>query len=116
MCKQDIKDEFRRAPISSIAAIIATFCAIGTLLTGIWLGASWTRGIEEQLAYNNKSDHEHHKSQSLHMPYEDKVREFLTRLEWNAASVGYQRQFSEIRESQVRQETKIDKIYEIITR
>jgi hypothetical protein len=105
-----VKAEFSRSPISSIAAIVATFCAIGTLATGIVLAVRWTESIEMKVAYNHEQDLKHHGDPSLHMPYEHKIEKFVTRQEWVERGLGNTRQFEEIKASQIRTEAKLDKL------
>ena len=105
-----VKSEFRRAPISTIAAIIASFCAIGTLITGVALAVRWTESIERRLEYNERQDEAHTTDVRVHMPYAEKIKAFVLRQEWQASLLAGERQFADIKASQLRTEQKLDRL------
>lgn len=111
-----VKSEFKRSPVATVAAVIASVMALVSLLILLWVVPAWAEEVEQRLGYNERADEKHHQSRELHMPYQEKIDRFVTRDEWIARGVSSQRQLDEIKDSMKRQEEKMDRIYEKLTR
>ena len=75
----------------------------------------WIERTEGRLTAVEEDNQKHHDNKSEHMPYDQKVREFVMRTEWHEWKVEADRQRTEMRVSQQRIEDRVEKIYDILT-
>ena len=92
-----IKSEFGRSPVATIAASLCTLCSIATLLTGLVLATKWTSEMESRIEFNERA-----------------LSGTVTRTEWTLKGESGDRELESIKASQIRQEAKIDRIYEVL--
>ena len=111
-----VKNEFAKNPVATISALIASALAIVSLGVVMAVVPAWAEEVNQRLRFNERADEKHHDDAELHMPYHEKVERFVTRDEWMAHGIATQRQLDEIKESMKRQEDKLDKVIERLSR
>jgi predicted secreted Zn-dependent protease len=90
--------------------------SILNLIVLILGGGIWVGRVESKMAANDRDDERHHGDTSKHMPFEEKVATFVTRIEHDREITLLRARLVEdvaaIRSDQRAMETKIDKLLE----
>lgn len=83
--------------ISALAAALA-------LILVLWRVPRWVAKMEDSvedlrlmIVHNTEDDQEHHTDKVIHMPFEEKIKVFVTRQEWDRNTLNIERQLSEIK-------------------
>lgn len=111
---QKVKEDGVRKWVTFWAALLACLVSLSTLGILIFKGGAWAATVDSRLEEIDKDNLDHQEDRDLHMPYSEKVKEFVLRQEWVAAQANRDRQLSEIRESSKRVEDRVEKIYDIL--
>lgn len=101
----------------SVWKLVSRFAAIVSPLAIIALAVkagAWMESVEGRLAHNEAADLQHHMDDRVHMSFEEKVENFVTRREWEAALSSRDQQLGDIKESARRTEERVEKIYDLL--
>ena len=80
------------------------------VLVGMVVFALWLGRLEQRVLYNAAEDIEHHNDPTLHMPYADKVKAFVTREEFREFLTSTNDQLRGIDERQREIKSAIDRL------
>ena len=104
---QDSKDRWNQAGVMALKSYLPLGIALVTC--GTLYGA-----MRGELDSNAKADQMHHHDPSLHMPYEAKIKSFVTRTEWELMLQSFadnDRRQREILDALARLEAKISTVH-----
>lgn len=102
-----------RRPDKQTLTLILSILNLVALIGG---GGVWVGSIQQQQTANRKDDEKHHDNISMHMPFEQKIQTFVTRIEHDREITLLRSQlatdFGTLKSEQKDMQMKIDKLLE----
>ena len=86
---------------------------LGSIGTLIYLGIQWGT-LRAELTENIKSDNDHHRDASLHVPLDKKFETFVSRSEWAAIVREREKDYDDLKEDVSQLNTKLDRVMEML--
>ena len=59
--------------------LLKAWPVLTVLVPSVFFMGIWVKGVQDHMDANEKADNKHHNDAELHMPYSDKIREFIPR-------------------------------------